>query len=174
MSQHLIEFPEPFPVLENSKRIVLNVDLRTYTNIQLLNLIVGGGGTELMSTADHSLNELGKRNIYDLMKIKGIGRERALSIMATFELGRRRQYELIKDLRKVTQSSEVFEYFYPLLSDLPHEEFWLLCLRRNNSVIGSSRISVGGIAGTCVDPKIVFRNAMEYRASGIVLCHYAK
>ena len=171
MKQHMFDFPEPFPVLKTTKNIVFNVDLRTYTNIQLLNLIIGDGGAELLSLADHCLNELGKRNIYDLMKMKGIGRSKALSIMATFELGRRRQGELSKEVRIVGQSSEVFEYFYPLLSDLPHEEFWLLFLRRNNSVIGSVRISVGGASGTVVDAKMVFRSALEHRACGVVLCH---
>ena len=171
MKQHMFDFTEPFPVLKSTKRIVFNVDLRTYTNIQLLNLIIGSGGAELLSLVDHCLNELGKRNIYDLMKMKGIGRGKALSIMATFELGRRRQGELSREVRIVGQSSEVFEYFYPLISDLPHEEFWLLFLRRNNSVIGSVRISVGGASGTVVDAKMVFRSALEHRACGIVLCH---
>ena len=171
MKQHMFDFPEPFPVLKTTKQIVFNVDLRTYTNIQLLNLIIGGGGAELLSLADNCLNELSKRNIYDLMKMKGIGRCKALSIMATFELGRRRQGELSREMLIVGQSSEVFEYFYPLLSDLPHEEFWLLFLRRNNSVIGSVRISVGGASGTVVDAKMVFRSALEHRACGLVLCH---
>ncbi len=149
----------------------LNVDLRMYSNVQLLYLVIGKMGKEVLDSVGHSLNELSQRNMYDLMKLKGIGPAKALQIMATIELGKRRQSEASKTLQKITRSEEVFNYFHPLLAELPHEEFWILCLRRNNSLIASVQVSVGGMNGTVADPKQIFRLALEYRAAGIVLCH---
>ncbi|MEZ7877504.1 MAG: JAB domain-containing protein, partial [Flavobacteriales bacterium] len=57
------------------------------------------------------------------------------------------------------------------LSDLPHEEFWILLLRRSNHVLAEIKISSGGLAGTVADPKIIFGRALALRAAAIVLIH---
>jgi DNA repair protein RadC len=57
------------------------------------------------------------------------------------------------------------------LEDLPHEAFWILLLNRANRVIGRECISTGGVSGTVVDAKIVFRKALEYQASSLILGH---
>ena len=54
---------------------------------------------------------------------------------------------------------------------MPHEEFWILLLARNRKVIARVKISEGGVAGTVVDTKIIFKHAIENLASYIVLCH---
>lgn len=171
MKQHMIEFPEPFVVKENSLQSPLNIDMRAYSNTQLLHHIIGSESYNVLTTVGQSLNKLGQKNIYDLMKIRGIGPGKALRIMAVIELGKRRQAEPAHEIVKVIKSSEIFEYFHPFLADLHYEEFWLLFLHRNNKVIGSTRIGVGGVSGVVVDSKIVFRLALEYRASAVVLCH---
>lgn len=171
MKEHMINLPEPFQVQGNLGETHLNIDLRTYTNAQLLNFIIGSESYNVLMSVGHSLNQLASKNVYDLMKIRGIGPGKALRIMATIELGKRRHAEIHRESQKVTKSEEVYNYFAPFLLDLPHEEFWLLFIRRNNSIICSTRIGVGGVAGVVVDPKIVFRTALEYRACGLILCH---
>lgn len=171
MNQHMIDFPAPFQGKEHLKETSLNIDMRTYTNTQLLNFIIGSEGYNVLFSVGQSLNQLAHKNIYDLMKIRGIGPGKALRIMATIELGRRRQSEAIQDMAIVRQSRDIFNYFSPLISDLPHEEFWLLFLRRNNTVIGSTRIGTGGVGGVVVDSKLVFRSAIEHRACCVILCH---
>lgn len=171
MKQQTIEFPEPYLVKEKAIECLLNIDMRTYSNTQLLKHIIGSESYNVLATVGQSLNKLGQKNIYDLMKIRGIGPCKALRIMAMIELGKRRQAEPAHEIIKVTRSSEIFEYFHPLLTDLHHEEFWLLFLHRNNKVIGSTRIGIGGANGVVVDPKVVFRIALEYRASAVIFCH---
>lgn len=167
----MIEFPAPFMVKENAPQSQLNIDMRAYSNTQLLKHIIGSESYNVLTTVGQSLNKLGQKNIYDLMKIRGIGPGKALRIMAMIELGKRRQAEPAHEITYVSRSTEIFEYFNPFLSDLHHEEFWLLFLHRNNKVIDSTRIGVGGTSGVIVDPKLVFRVALEYRASSVVLCH---
>jgi DNA repair protein RadC len=90
---------------------------------------------------------------------------------AALELGRRRREEEAKKIVKITNSKDAFQYFEPFMEDYRHEEFWILLLNRNNIVLGRKRISIGGVAGTVVDPKIIFKIALENLASGIILCH---
>lgn len=171
MKQHMIEFPEPLMVKENTNQSLFNIDIRSYSNSQLLHYIIGSESYNVLASVGQSLNKLGQKNIYDLMKIRGIGPGKALRIMAMIELGKRRQAEPALEITIVKRSSEIFEYFSPFISDLHHEEFWLLFLHRNNKVIGSTRIGVGGCTGVVVDPKIIFRLTLESRANGLVLCH---
>jgi len=107
----------------------------------------------------------------ELTTIKGIGSAKAIVLNAALELGRRRREEEAKKIVKITNSQDAFQYFEPFMEDYRHEEFWILLLNRNNIVLGRKRISIGGVAGTVVDPKIIFKIALENLASGIILCH---
>lgn len=51
------------------------------------------------------------------------------------------------------------------------EEFKIMLLNRRNSVLGIEDISMGGVSGTFVDPKVIFAIALKANASSIVLCH---
>ena len=79
----------------------------------------------------------------------------AKQIAAAMELGRRRQFDQDRVGQVVTQSRDVFLRFVSRLSDLQHEEFWLLLLRRSNKVLAEVCISRGALSGTVADPKII-------------------
>ena len=85
--------------------------------------------------------------------------------------GRRRRDEESVDLKRITSSRAVFEIMQPIIGELPHEEFWILFLNNSNKVIYKSQISKGGITGTIVDARIVFKTALEHNATGIILVH---
>jgi DNA repair protein RadC len=57
---------------------------------------------------------------------------------------------------------------------LPYEEFWILLLNRANKVIKKERISEGGISGTVVDPKKIFKVCLDNHTCSIILGHYVK
>jgi DNA repair protein RadC len=54
---------------------------------------------------------------------------------------------------------------------LPHEEFWVVYLNNSNKVILKSQLSKGGITGTLVDVRLVFKTALEIGATSLILCH---
>jgi DNA repair protein RadC len=126
---------------------------------------------KILTSANNNLNELGKFTLNELTKFKGIGMAKAISIIAALELGRRRKVDDILNKKKITSSHEVYEYFQPIMGDISHEEFWVLMLNRANKIIERQKISQGGMAGTVIDVKIVFRKALEAKASSIILCH---
>ena len=90
--------------------------------------------------------------------------------MSALELGRRRKTDN-NNQEKISSSTDVHELMKPELSDLPHEEFWLLLLSRANKVIKKQPISQGGVSGTVADPKLIFGHALNHLASGIILVH---
>lgn len=150
------------------------------TDAELLAILLGSGNRSesavslsqrILQAMDNNLQTLGKKNIADLKQFNGIGEVKAITIIAAMELGRRRQLLNIKDRPQVRGSKEVYQVIAPILMDLHHEEFWIVLLNRANRVTGKVKISSGGVSGTVVDAKIVFRKALEERATSIILCH---
>ena len=125
----------------------------------------------ILKQNDNNLNKLAQCSISELKKIKGIGLAKAVSIISALELGRRRKATPGINYDSVESSRDAYHVMQPYLLDLPHEEFWILLLNRSNSVIGKVCISKGGISNTSVDPKIIFKEALEARASAIILLH---
>ena len=150
------------------------------SDAELLAILIGSGtksrsavdlGRELLSMADNNLNSLGKLSISDLTKIRGIGNARAVTIAAALELGRRRKLAEMPEMPQIKCSRDVFDLVTPVLSDLSHEEFWILFLNRSNKVINRMKLSQGGISGTVTDVRMIMKKAIENLASGIIVCH---
>jgi DNA repair protein RadC len=150
------------------------------TEAELIAILIGSGNKDetsvelskrILSSVGNNLNQLGKLNVTELMKFKGIGEAKAISIIAAMELGRRRKETETVKREKVITSKDVYEIMKPSMMDLPHEEFWLLMLNRASAVIKKELISRGGVSGTVVDAKIIFKTAVEQYASSIIICH---
>jgi DNA repair protein RadC len=152
----------------------------TLSDAELIAILIGSGNTEetavdlskrILLSLNNNLSELSKLTVKDLMQFKGIGEAKAISIIAALELGRRRKDSEPEKRIKITDSQTAFDVIYPHLGDLNHEEFWVIFLNRANAVIGKQNISKGGVSGTVVDPKVVFKMAVQFPASGIILAH---
>lgn len=149
------------------------------SDAELLAILIGSGSRNesavalskrILASVDN-LNSLGKLDISQLINFRGIGEAKAITIIAALELGRRRRAEDTVELKKITSSKIAFEIMRPIIGELPHEEFWVLFLNNSNKVISKTQLSKGGISGTIVDTRLVFRLALENRATGLILCH---
>ncbi len=150
------------------------------SDAELIAILIGSGNREetavelskrILADVSNNLNELSRLSVNDLMKFKGIGEAKAISIVAALELGRRRKETEIVKREKIISSKSAYEFMKPIFMDLPHEEFWLLLLNRSNAIIKKELISRGGVSGTVVDSKIIFKIALENLASSIMLFH---
>lgn len=150
------------------------------TEAELIAILIGSGNRDetavalaqrILNTSKNNLKALGRLGLEELTAFKGIGEAKAISIIASLELGRRWQLQSIEDRPKIVSSKEAYRMMAPILSDLPHEEFWIILLNRGNRVIGKKRISSGGVAGTVVDAKFIFKQALSALASSIILFH---
>jgi DNA repair protein RadC len=150
------------------------------SDAELLSLVIGSGiagenaldiAKTLLMASGNNLADLWKFGYPELMKIKGIGEGRALAIVAMFCLARRRNESEAASRTKISSSRDAFTIFQSLIGDLPYEEFWILTLNRANKVIKKIRISEGGISGTVVDPKKIWKLALDNGACNIILGH---
>lgn len=125
----------------------------------------------ILNSVGNNLGELAKLSVPDLMKFKGIGDAKAITIVAALELGKRRRLAEATKREAITCSKDAYDILLPLFEDLKHEEFWVLLLNRTNKVVRKEKVSAGGVAGTVVDNKMIMKLAIDTLASGIVLAH---
>lgn len=150
------------------------------SDAELIAILIGSGSRDesavslskrVLSSVGHNLNALGKTTLQQLMTFKGIGEAKAITIAAAMELGRRRRDETTLQKKKITSSQAVFEVMQPIIGELPHEEFWVLYLNNSNKILQTFQLSKGGITGTLVDTRLVFKNALQVGAVAIILAH---
>jgi DNA repair protein RadC len=167
-------------VEDRPREKLISKGTNSLSDAELLAILISSGtkdksavdlGRELLLIANNNLNTLGKLTISDLTKLRGIGLARAVTIAAALELGRRRKLAEVPEMDQIKCSKDVFDLLSPVLSDLPHEEFWILFLNRSNKVINRMKLSQGGISGTVTDVRMVMKKAIESLASGIIVCH---
>lgn len=149
------------------------------TDSELLSILIGNGNSRetalqlanrLLSSHAYNLNNFYRMSLEDLQKFEGIGKNKAILITAAIELGRRNR-KLMPLNERITTSKDAYQAISHRMLDLHHEEFWVLLLNRQNKLIRDVQISKGGISGTVVDAKIVFKCAIDNLASGIILSH---
>lgn len=150
------------------------------SNSELLAILIHNGtrqrsavdlAKDVLKLGEDNIVELGKLSIKDLMKIKGIGEAKAITIAAALELGRRRQAATSLSKTLVKTSSDIAAYMQTRLKDYRHEVFAVLYLNRANKINHFEIISEGGITGTVADPRIILRRALEEDAVNLILCH---
>ena len=149
------------------------------TNAELLAILIGSGSGDdsavslmqkVLASYGDSLDRVGRLSVEELCHFKGIGPAKAITILAACELGRRRAVEQ-PERRQVRSAAQVYDYFYPLMRDLPVEEFHVLLMNQSATVIDSVRIGVGGLTETAVDVRVILREALLKRATALILCH---
>ncbi|WP_297272884.1 DNA repair protein RadC [uncultured Bacteroides sp.] len=150
------------------------------SDAELLAILIGSGNTEesavalmqrVLAAAGNDLNRLGKWEIRDFARFKGLGPAKSITILAALELGKRRKLREHAERLTIRSSEDIYHLFHPLLCDLPYEEFWVLLLNQAAKVIDKVRISRGGIDQTTADVRSILREALLQRATQIALIH---
>ncbi len=150
------------------------------SDAELIAILIGSGNSKetavdlsrrILKVADDNLINLSQMSINELTSFNGIGEAKAVSIVAALELGRRRRFAEASKQTLIKNSKDAFEYFYMRMSDLEHEQFWVLLLNPANKVIKLAKVSDGGVNGTSADPKRIFKIALENNATAMMLCH---
>lgn len=153
---------------------------KALTDAELVAILLRSGSVQesaldmarhLLGQVGNDLNRLAARTPAELMRHKGLGQAKAVSIVAALELGMRRRERTTRERPRVHSSQIAHEELRAALADLPHEEFWVLLLDRGLRLIDKRKVSSGGIHGTVADPKLIFRQALENGASCIVVAH---
>ncbi len=158
----------------------LNKGRSSLSDSELIAILIGSGSRKetavqlsqrILASCANNLDALGKLTIDDLKKFKGIGEAKAITIAAALELGRRRKESTETIKLRIGSSTDAYKELSQHLTDLPHEEFWTIFLDRANHIIKSCKITSGGISGTVVDQRLIFKMAMDNFSSSIILAH---
>jgi len=165
---------------EKPREKALASGIRSLTDAELLAILIGGGvpgksaielAREILESCNNSINRLAQMSIRSIARrFNGIGPAKAITIAAAIELGSRRAAGNDKE-RTVRSSADAYRLLAAHLENLPHEEFWAIFLRRNNSVIAVEQIGAGGTAATYVEPKIILKKALDCLASAMIVGH---
>jgi len=159
---------------------LLDKGVASLANSELIAILIGSGNrnesavalsNKILSHYKYKLDAVAQASIQDLMKFNGIGEAKAISIIAAMELAKRKKMASVEKQKKITTSNDAFLVCEPHFEGLSHEEFWVLFLNRNNRVIKLENMSKGGVAGTVVDPRIIFKRALEHLACSMILMH---
>ena len=147
---------------------------------ELLAILVGSGipgksavemMREVLSDYNDSLKLLGKATIEDLIQYKGMGKAKAITILAACQLANERLKEELGPRQKLKDTKDAFLYFRPRMQDLTVEECHLLMLSPGLKIINSVMLSHGGLVGAAVDLRELLRHAILAQATAVILCH---
>ena len=150
------------------------------TDAELLAILISSGtikrsaldlAREVLGLANNNLSEMGKLNVLELQKVKGIGKARAITICAAMELGRRRQVGEGVDRVAIHSSAEAAHIIMPLLQDLNHEVFCIVYLNHASKYLKHEIISSGGMSATVVDVRMILKNCLLYNANQFIMAH---
>lgn len=147
---------------------------------ELLAIIMGSGNREedalelsrkILASVNNSWHQLSLLSAKDLMKFKGIGETKAISIISALEIGRRRAVQEIPEKTFIGNSHDAYAVLRNQLSDLRTEEFWAIFLNHSNKVIHVSQLTQGGISQSIVDVRTLYKAALDYFSTGIIIAH---
>lgn len=147
---------------------------------ELLAIIMGSGNREesavelarrILNSVENNWHRLSQLSIKDLMKFKGVGEAKAISIATALEIGNRKSQQEVLERQQISSSKDVFEVLQPHLSDLSTEEFWAVFLNHQNKILYKTCLFRGGIASSVADVRVIFKMALEHFSTRIIVAH---
>ncbi|MCJ8154300.1 DNA repair protein RadC [Chryseobacterium sp. SSA4.19] len=128
-------------------------------------------GQKILASVDNNWHRLSLLSIQDLMKFKGVGKVKAISIATALEIGRRRARQETSDIKVISGSNDAYLIFKNQMSDLRTEEFWAIFLNQRNKIIHTAKLTEGGISQSIVDVRVLFKTALDHFSTGIIVAH---
>jgi len=165
---------------ERPRERLLRYGEKVLTNAELIAILLRSGNRNesavdlarrLLAVCNNDLNRLAQMDVREMMKINGMGLAKSLSLIAAFELARRRDREFSSSEKFIHTADDAYMAFRPHLSDLDHEEFWILLLNKRHKPLRTMRISAGGLDATIVDARMIFRHALLEKATALIIAH---
>lgn len=159
-------------------KINITDTLSSLSTVELISLILGTSralnlqkARDILNLTDGSIKALSKLRAEELMKIKRIGKQKAYSILAALELGKRMQIELVGKSGKFDNAGKIFEYLQPRIGNIDHEEVYILLMNNALNLIKAKKISMGGLTETAFDIRLILKEALLCNSTVIAVAH---
>jgi DNA repair protein RadC len=168
------------PLDDRPREKLLMRGAQNLTDAELIAILLRTGkkGTSVLEISreliksDGNLAVLATKTVDSLQKVSGIGKDKAATLAAAFELSRRilSQQKWLSN-KKVTSPQEIADIFIPLLRDDNKEKFIVVCLSSSNKIIKHETISIGNLNSSVVHPREIFKVAIDCASASIILIH---
>ena len=151
----------------------LSRGIASISDEELLTLLVEepGVAASVLRSCGGSLASVAAEEPARLRMVGGLGRNRALRLLAAAEFGRRVAESRAGEADVIATSDDVVHLFRPKLQRLDHEECWVLYLTSSNRIVERQRVSQGGVQGTVVDHRLIIKRALELLATQLIMVH---
>ena len=152
---------------------------KSLTDAELLALIIGNGtknasaiqiAQSILENNKYSLDEIRKLELQQLMRVRGLGKAKAIAILSALELSSRIENQVSERI-KITESKIAFDLLKSSFQDLKHEEFYVVFLNNSHVVLDYKCVSRGGITATIADGRIILKEAILLNSTSIILAH---
>ncbi|MCL2289459.1 MAG: DNA repair protein RadC [Bacteroidetes bacterium] len=130
-----------------------------------------GVARNLLSTCNNNLNQLSETHFNKLLKINGIGKVKAITLLVAFELGKRSRVAIVEQKRKIINTNDLVNLMQTKNACLDYEEFWVIFVNQGSSLLGVVNFGRGGLTSTSVDIRLILMKALELKATGLFICH---
>ncbi len=166
------------PKVERPRERLLAYGPESLSNYELLAIIlrIGRKNESVIDLSKRVINELNslaelrEKTISELKNIKGIGNTKAITILASLELGKRVLLNK-EDKLQISSPKAVYDLLNYDLKDLKQEVLIALYLDLKTNLIAKREIFRGGLAQSLVHPREVFKFAVKYSAFQVILVH---
>ena len=166
------------PVLERPYEKLEIYGAEKLSNSELLAIIIKTGTKEKTAimlaqevlTNISNLRDLQYLSIQDFMKIKGIGKVKAIQLKAVCELTKRMSRPLNNQI-KIKNSKDVANLLMPEMRYEKREIVKLLLLNSKNLILKIVDVSLGGANFAYLEPKDILQEAIKTQAQKIIIVH---
>lgn len=166
------------PIYERPREKAIENGINSLSNVELLAILLrtGSKNEDVMQLSKRilynldSISRLNEITIGELTSIKGIGKTKAITLLASIELGLR----ILENKRKLKiykDPEQVFNYYYPLLRNLNQEHLYVIFLNAKGLVISEQLISKGTLSSSLIDGRDILKLSLKFSSSAIILVH---
>ena len=167
------------PVDELPREKALKYGFSSLSDAELLAILLRTGTKELnvkdlalkILNEMNTLNGLKNSRISKLASIKGVGEVKAITILAALELGKRLNKDKMIKPVKIRETKDVYQLYKDELRNDYQEKFMAIFLNNQNMVLASKILFVGISNQSLIEPKIIFKEAMLYNATRLIVLH---
>lgn len=168
-----------WPEGERPREKLLAKGPQALTDAELLALLIRSGTgkhtaldiAKKILAAERTLRGVSAKSAIDLMKLKGIGKAKAVELLAAFEIGRRVEIAITDEKLVIRSPEDVARLMIPRFRGTSQELFYVLILDSMNGLKREVLLTSGTLNASLVHPREVFKTAIDHLAASVIVVH---
>ncbi len=167
------------PAEERPRERLAKYGAESLSTIELMAIVLRTGTADLsvlevaklLLAKFESLPSIAAASLQELCTVRGVGKTKAIQLLAAFELGKRLQTARLTEDQALSSPQEVAGFLMPRLRFLDQEHFLTLHLNTKNRLLSMETISIGTLDASLVHPREVFKAAIRQSSASLILAH---